>query len=295
MKVVPGPSSKRLAEKIAEALEASLVGVSWKRFPDGEFYFRFLEEVSGRLLIVQSLYPPQDQHILELAVILHTARELGASELTVYAPYLAYSRQDERYLPGEALTSKLLADLLSGLGAGSLYTVDVHSRRVLEYYKIPAYNLTAAPLLARYFVEERGADKPFLLAPDDEEAAIERVRIASEALGGVPYDALRKRRDRVTGEIETFEKKLEVEGKDVIILDDIVSTGGTAANAARIARKMGARKVYLGVTHALLRGDALKVLKEAGIDEVVSTDSVPAVTSKISTAPLIAEALKRKA
>ncbi|MEM4462202.1 MAG: ribose-phosphate pyrophosphokinase [Candidatus Bathyarchaeia archaeon] len=292
MKVVAGPSSQDLARKVAEQLSVGLVESSWKHFPDGEFYFRFDEDVSGEeLIIVQSLYPPQNEHIFELLTIAYTAKDLGASKIIVFAPYLAYSRQDERYLPGEAITSKLLAEILCRIGIDAIYTVDIHNLKVLGYYRVPAYNLVASPLIVRYFVESRGVSKPFLLAPDDEEAAIKRVEEASKALGGVPYDALEKRRDRYTGMIETREKLLEVKGMDVIIIDDIISTGGTAANAARISKKMGARRVYVGVTHALLRGDALKLMEEAGVDEVVSTDSVPAITTKISVAPLLREAL----
>ncbi|MEM2740215.1 MAG: ribose-phosphate pyrophosphokinase [Candidatus Bathyarchaeia archaeon] len=295
MKVVAGPSSQDLACRVAEQLGAYLVESSWKHFPDGEFYFRFHEDISGEeLIVVQSLYPPQNEHILELLAIVHAARDLGASKIAVFAPYLAYSRQDERYLPGEAVTSKLLADILCKIGIDAIYTVDIHNLKVLGYYTVPAYNLVASPLIARYFIEDRGATKPFLIAPDDEEAAIKRVEAASKALGGIPYDALEKRRDRYTGRIETKEKVLGVEEMDVIIIDDIISTGGTVANAARISKKMGARKVYVGVTHALLRGDALKLMEEAGVDEVASTDSVPAVTTKISVAPLLREALIEK-
>ncbi|MCS7112835.1 MAG: ribose-phosphate pyrophosphokinase [Nitrososphaerota archaeon] len=292
MKVVAGPSSQELASRVAEQLGVGVVESSWKHFPDGEFYFRFHEDISGEeLIVVQSLYPPQNEHIFELLAIVHTARDLGASKIVVFAPYLAYSRQDERYLPGETVTSKLLAEILCRIGIDAIYTVDIHNLKVLEYYTVPAYNLTASPLIARYFVENRQVSRPFLLAPDDEEAAIKRVEEASKALGGVPYDALEKSRDRYTGRIETREKLLEVEGMDIIIIDDIISTGGTVANAARISKKMKARKVYVGVTHALLRGDALKLMEEAGVDEVVSTDSVPAVTTKISVAPLLREAL----
>jgi ribose-phosphate pyrophosphokinase len=295
MKVVAGPGSQELAHRVAEQLGINLVESSWKHFPDGEFYFRFHEDIAGEeLIIVQSLYPPQNEHIFELLTIVHTAKDLEASKIIVFAPYLAYSRQDERYLPGEAITSKLLAEILCKMGIDAIYTVDIHNFKVLEYYTVPAYNLIASPLIARYFVESKRLTKPFLLAPDDEEAAIKRVEEASKALGGVPYDALEKRRDRYTGRIETKEKGLNVEGMDVVIIDDIISTGGTAANAARISKKMGARKIYVGVTHALLRGEALKMMEEAGVDEVASTDSVPAVTTKISVAPLLREALIRK-
>lgn len=290
MKVVGGPSSKELGWKVAEALKLPLVEISTKRFPDGEFYLRYLGEVSDEeLLIVQSLYPPQDEHLLELLAMTHTAQDLGASSITLFIPYLAYSRQDERYLKGECVTSELIRYLFECVGADALYTVDIHSMKVLERYRTPAHNLTAAGELVRYFAE-RGLRNPLILAPDDEEMALERASFAAEMIDA-EYDYLKKERDRHTGEIKTYVKELSVKGRDVIVIDDIISTGRTTANAARILRGLGARRVYAGVTHLLLRGDALQLLAEAGVEEVVGTDSVPSDLSKVSVAPLIAEAL----
>ena len=290
MKVVGGPSSRELGRRVAEALGLELIEASTKRFPDGEFYFRYLQPIAGEeLLIVQSLYPPQDEHLMELLAMTYTARDLGASKITLFIPYLAYSRQDERYLDGECLTSDLVRHLLEGVGADALYTVDVHSMKVLERYSIPAYNLTAAGELARYFAE-RGLKDPLILAPDDEEMALKRVRYAAEVIEA-EYDSLKKERDRYTGEIKTYAKELSVRGRDVVIIDDIISTGRTTANAARILKELGAARIYAGVTHLLLRGNALELIKSAGVEEVVGTDSVPGSLSRVSVAPLIAEAL----
>ncbi|MCX8171769.1 MAG: ribose-phosphate diphosphokinase, partial [Candidatus Bathyarchaeota archaeon] len=123
MKIIGGPSSPGLTKKISESLNAPLVNVKTKRFPDGEFYFKFEENISGEdLLIIQSLYPPQDTHIMELFLILHTARDLGAETIKVFAPYLAYSRQDERFLEGECLSAAMIAEILEDLGVDALYT-----------------------------------------------------------------------------------------------------------------------------------------------------------------------------
>ena len=168
MKIVGGPSSLTLAQKISEILNAPLVKVRTKRFPDGEFYFKFEEDISGEnLLIVQSLYPPQDAHAMELFIILHTARDLGAETIRVFAPYLAYSRQDERYLEGECLSAAMVAEVLEKLGADAVYTIDVHNENVLKMYNIPIYNLTASGELARYFVK-KGLENPLVISPDEE-------------------------------------------------------------------------------------------------------------------------------
>ena len=293
MKIVGGPSSKELAKKISTLLNTSLALIKTKRFPDGEFYFKFDEDVSrDELLIVQSLYPPQDSHLLELFLILHTARDLGAKRIKVFIPYLAYSRQDRRYLEGECLSSRMISEILENLGADSLYTIDVHNRRVLSMYKIPTYNLTASRELARYFTAKNLVD-PIVISPDDEEIAIERAKCAAETINA-EYDFLEKRRDRYTGEIVTYEKQINVKGRDAIIIDDIISTGKTAANAVRILKKQGAKRVFVGVSHALLLGEAVKVLNEAGVEEIAGTDSVINKYAKVSVASILVEALKKE-
>ena len=292
MKIVGGPGSKELARKISAMLDAPLVSVKIKRFPDGEFYFKFNEEISGeKLILIQSLYPPQDSHVLELFLMLHTARDLGAEEIKLFVPYLAYSRQDRRYLKGECLSSKMIAEILENLGIDALYTIDVHNRRVLNMYKVPTYNLTASRELARYFAE-KGLVDPIIVSPDDEELAIERARNAAETIDA-EYDFLEKRRNRHTGEIVTYEKRINVKGRDAIIIDDIISTGRTAANAVKILMKQGARRVFVGVSHALLLGDAVKLLNESGAEEIVGTDSVMNKYAKVSVAPILVKAIKK--
>ncbi|MBS7640719.1 MAG: ribose-phosphate diphosphokinase [Candidatus Bathyarchaeia archaeon] len=291
MKVVGGPSSLNLARKISELLNAPLVNVKTKRFPDGEFYFKFEDNVLGEhLIIVQSLEPPQDIRAMELFLMLHTARDLGAETIRLFIPYLAYSRQDRRYLDGECLSSAVIAEILEQLGADAIYTIDVHNERVLRMYKIPAYNLTASGELARYFAG-RGLKDPLILAPDDEEMARRRAQHAAKALSA-EWDALEKRRDRYTGEITTLSKELNVHGRDVIIIDDIVSTGKTAANAAKILREQGARRVFIGASHLLMINNAEKILLESGVEEIAGTDSVTNKYAKVSVAPIFVRALK---
>lgn len=291
MRIVGGPSSINLARKISEVLNIPLVKVRTKRFPDGEFYFKFEENISGEnILVVQSLYPPQDMRAMELFLILHTARDLGADAIKVFVPYLAYSRQDERFLDGECLSASMMAEIIEELGADALYTVDVHNENVLKMYKIPVYNLTASGELARYFAK-KDLENPFIIAPDDEDLAIRRAKHAAKVLK-TEYDALEKRRDRYTGEIVTYKKDLRVRERDAIIIDDIISTGKTVANAARILKEQGARRILVGVSHALLIGDSVRIIMENGVEEIVGTDSVINEYAKVSVAPVLARALK---
>ncbi|MEM3816332.1 MAG: ribose-phosphate diphosphokinase [Candidatus Bathyarchaeia archaeon] len=291
MKIVSGPSSPGLAQKISEALNAPLVKVKTKRFPDGEFYFKFEEDISGEnLLIIQSLCPPQDIHLMELFLILHTARDLGAETIKVFAPYLAYSRQDERFLEGECLSAAMIAEIIESLGADALYTIDIHNENVLKMYKIPVYNLTASGELAKYFAKKSLKD-PIIVAPDDEDLAKRRAKHAAKVLDA-EWDALEKRRDRYTGEIITFPKDLRVRGRDAIVIDDIISTGRTAANAVKILREQGAKRVFVGASHVLLLRDSIRVIVESGAEEVVGTDSIENEYAKVSVAPTFVKALK---
>lgn len=293
MKIVGGPASPELARRVSKALNMPLASTRTKRFPDGEFYFKFEENISDLdLLVVQSLYPPQDVRLVELLVILHTARDLGARSIEVFVPYLAYSRQDERYLDGECLSSSMVAEMLQQLSVDALYTVDIHNEEVLDMYKIPIFNLTASGALAKYFAAKNLTD-PFVISPDDEENAIERAKNAAETLD-TDYDFFRKSRDLYTGEITTYRKRIDTRGRDAVIIDDIISTGKTSANAAKLLKKRGARKVFVGVSHALLLGDSLKILKEAGVDEIVGTDSVANEYAKVSVAPILRKTVREK-
>jgi ribose-phosphate pyrophosphokinase len=291
LKIVECPGSQELAGKISKSTSWPMITINTKRFPDGEFYFRFEEKVTGQdLLIVQSLYPPQDAHLVELLLILQTARDLRAKSITVFIPYLAYSRQDERYLEGECLSTSLVSELLQHLGANSLYTVDVHNQNVLNMYKIPAHTLSASGELAEYFTSKNLKD-PFVVAPDDEQMALKRAETAAERLGA-EYDFFEKHRDRHTGDITTQPKKVNARGRDAIIIDDIISTGRTSANVAKILKQQGARRIFIGVSHALLLGNALELLTASGVDEIIGTDSVTNSFAKVSVAPILAKALK---
>lgn len=293
LKIIAGPSSTELANKISKLTNWPLVAVNIKRFPDGEFYFKLDEKISGEeILLVQSLYPPQDSHVFELFIMLQTIRDHDAKKTHVFIPYLAYSRQDERYLEGECLSASLMAELLEKLGASTLYTVDVHNQKVLDMYKIPSYSLSASGELAKYFVSYDLKD-PFIVAPDSEEMALKRAEIAAKAIGA-EYNYFEKSRNRQTGEIVTYSKAVDVKGRDAIIIDDIISTGKTSANVAKILKQQGARRVFVGVSHALLLGNALGLLTLSGVDELVGTDSVVNNYAKVSVAPIITKKLKEK-
>ena len=291
MIIVPGPSSASLGRKMAEILEAKLVPVAFKKFPDGESYLRFEEEVAGEeVVVVQSTGPPQDTSLIQLLILIDAAKDLGAKRVTAVVPYLAYARQDKRFLLGEAISIQTVGKLLKAAGIDELLTVNVHEEKVLKKFGFPAESVSAMSLLAEHF-KSKGFQGAFSLAPD--RGAAQLAVEAAEVLGG-EYGWLEKKRDLYTGEVKTEEKILNVSGKDVIIFDDIISTGGTVANAVKILKKQGARRVFAACAHPLMIGNAKEKILQSGAEGIVGTDSVPSDVTVVSLAPLLAKVLAEK-
>jgi len=289
MLVVAGPASRSLASKLAGELKAGLVEVESKVFPDGESYVRLKASVEGEdVVVVQSCYPPQDKHLVELLLLIDAALDLGARRVVAAVPYLAYSRQDKRFLEGEAVSGRLVLRLMKAAGAQGVVTVDVHSEELLRQVDVRAVNVSAIPLLADHLAS-MGFRGSFVLSPDRKREPA--AKLLAEILGG-DHGYLEKTRDRVTGEVRTEVKGLPVEGRDVVIVDDIISTGGTIANAASIVKSQGARRVVAACTHAILAPGAVERMRSAGVEEVVGTDAVEGEVSKVTVAPALAKGVK---
>jgi len=290
MKVISGPASKELAEEVSAQTGFPNVPVLSKVFPDGESYVRLDGNVQGEeVAIVQTTCPPmQDGRLFQLAFLADAAKRTGATKVTAVVPYLAYARQDKMFLAGEGISVETIARMLKAAGIDHFLTVNIHSEPTLKQFPFPAKTLSAIPAIADYFVK-KGYKGAFALSPD--KGAMYIARQAQEVLGGdVGY--LSKTRDRYTGQTVQTAEGLKVKDKTVIILDDIISTGGTIVGAAKILLEQGAKHVFCGCVHGLLIGNAEKRILDAGIEEIVGTNSVPGSVSKVSLAPLISQALK---
>jgi ribose-phosphate pyrophosphokinase len=290
MIVVPGPASQQLGRRIADVLKARIVSVIFKTFPDGESYLRLNGDVKDEeVVIVQTTGPPQDAHIMQLFLMIDAAKGLGAKMVIAVIPYLAYARQDKRFLPGEAISIETFSKLINASEIDRFLTVNIHEENVLKKFSIPTENLSAMTLLAKHFKSKKltGA---FSLAPD--KGALNLAKEASKVLDG-ECGWLRKERDHLTGEIRMEETKFNVEGRDVIVFDDIISTGGTIAAAVQMLKAQGAKNVYAACAHPLLVGEAQRKIMQGGAEEIVGTDCVPSPVSVVSVAPLIAEALAK--
>jgi ribose-phosphate pyrophosphokinase len=289
MKILLGPASKELGEKIAKILGVEAVPVFFKAFPDGESYVRLEGEVKGEdAVVVQTTSPPQDTRLIQLALIADAAKRNDAKRVLAVVPYLAYARQDKVFLKGEAVSIEAIARMLKAAGVDSLITVNVHQKDVLDRFPFKAKSVSAIPLLAEHF-KQRGFQGAFALAPD--KGAMSIAQEAAKVLGG-DYGYLEKHRDRYSGLVSVEKRDFSVKGKAAIIFDDIISTGGTIVAAANVLHELEAARVYAACVHPLLVGDAERRIREAGVAEIVGTDSVPSSVSKVSLAPLICQTLR---
>jgi ribose-phosphate pyrophosphokinase len=293
MKIIPGPASKELGERIAKLLNVTLIPMFSKTFPDGESYIRFETESlqDEDAVIVQTTSPPQDQRLMQLLLMADNALDLKAKSITVVAPYLAYARQDKRFLPGEVFSAKTVVKLLEDCGVRRIITVNAHNPSVLKTLRIPIDDLSAIPLLAEYFQVQGLVENPVSLS-----LGKKALSVAAEAdsvlKGG--FDYVSTKRDVRTGNVTLEDKELRVKNRDVIVFDDIISSGGTMAKAVKLVKDQGARKVYAACLHPLLMGNSEKKILENGAEEIVGTDCVPSRVSKVSVAPLICKALMQK-
>ncbi len=293
MKIIPGPASKQLGRKIAEVLNAEIVPLFFKTFPDGESYIRFeVESLKDEdVVIVQTTSPPQDQRLIQLLLMAGNALDMKARSITAVVPYFAYSRQDKRFLSGEVFSIKTIVKLLEDCGVNKIITINSHNPKVLKIFRIPVEDLSAIPLLADYFREKGLVENPVSLSLGKK--ALSMATEADSVLNG-GFDYISTKRDVTTGNVTLEEKELPIKNRDVIIFDDIISSGGTMAKAVKLVKEQDARKAYAACVHPLLIGDAQKRILENGAEEIIGTDSVTSPVSKVSVAPLISKVLAEK-
>ncbi len=290
MKIIPGPASRELGEKLANELHAEITPVFLKTFPDGESYIRFEKQnLKGEdAVIVQTTSPPQDQRLLQLMLMADNAKDLEARSITAIVPYFAYSRQDKRFIPGEAFSIKTIIKLLENCGVTKIISLNAHNPAVLKNFNVPVLDLSAIPLLAEYFKAKKLVQNPLSLSMGKK--ALSVAQEADNILQG-GYDYVASKRDVVTGNVTLEDKPLPVKNRDVIIFDDIISSGGTMAKAVKLVKDKGARKVYAACVHPILMGDSYKRIIENGAEEIVGTDAVPSPVSKVSIVPLLCRVL----
>ena len=281
MKIIGGPASQLLASRTARALGIEPKLCEFNRFPDGELYLRIAEEIENEdVTIIQST--PTDSDLVALIQLIDACE--GASRINVVIPYLGYARQDKKFKPGEPISSRAVARCIN---ADRVFTVNVHEKSVLGYFPCPAKDLDASRLIGKY-IASLNFENSLIVSPD--EGAKELVMdVASEM--DFAWDYLQK--TRLNGDtVQIKTKTVDVTGRNIILLDDMIATGGTMAESIRMLREQGAIDVYLACVHPVLARNAVIRLFNAGVADIIASDTLEKAESKVSVAPLIAYALK---
>ncbi|MDG6927479.1 MAG: ribose-phosphate pyrophosphokinase [Nitrososphaerota archaeon] len=290
--IVPGSSNAPLAFLIARRLGVKPARAEIRRFPDSEKYVRIDSDVNGKnVFIVQSMHFKPDEYIIESLLLASAARDAGASSVSLVAPYFAYARQDERFKPGEAISVAAVAGLLNASGISSLITVDVHRHRILDFSSVfngKWIDVSVMPDLTKYAASQGLInDKTVIVGPDGE--AIQWAKIAAESVGVKEYGALQKK--RYGDEDVKVSGSLDLKGKNVFVVDDIISTGGTIIEASKLISDGGGKLKGVACAHGLFVNEALYKLYSEGITEIISSDTVPNQTTRVSSAEALSKGI----
>ncbi len=295
-KIFAGNSNPELAEKIAEKMGKSLSKCTVTKFSDGEISVNIWESVRGHdIYIVQSTCNPVNDNLMELLIMIDAMKRASAGRINAIIPYYGYARQDRKAKARDPITAKLVADLIVAAGADRVITMDLHANQIQGYFNIPVDHLVGMPILAQYFKESPLED---LVVVSPDHGSVTRARNLAQMLD-CPIAIIDKRRPE-PNKSEIMNIIGNIEGKNCIIIDDMIDTAGTICNAANAIKDLGAKSVRAAATHAVLSGPAVERLEASAIEELVLLDTVPLTEEKIlkkmtflSVAPLFAEATDR--
>jgi len=286
--VIGGNASQDLAKKVAKRLKATYIRTELRTFPDGENKITFSSKPKkSKIVVVQSVYPPVDSNLIQCLSIISKAKQFSSNVIAVI-PYMGYARQDKEFLPGEVVTMQVIAKLFKAIGTTKIVVVDIHSQTGLKYFKFSAKNVSAVSELVKYFKKLK-LRKPLVVSPDS--GGKKRAKKFAKLLKS-DYIALNKQRNRKTGKIKIVSlNHKKVTGKDLILVDDMISTGDSIIKATEFLKKQKCNKVFVACTHALLINNAGKKIKKAGVSKIVSTNSIPSSTSVVDVSNIVADAI----
>ncbi|MFM2041652.1 MAG: hypothetical protein RLY86_228 [Pseudomonadota bacterium] len=298
MKLIAGNSNRALAEAISVVLKTPLTKASIRRFSDMEVFVEILENVRGEdVFVVQSTSYPANDNLMELLVMIDALRRGSARRVTAVIPYYGYARQDRKTGPRTPISAKLVANLITEAGANRVLTMDLHAGQIQGFFDIPTDNLVAAPVFTKDIKERLDCSNLMIVSPDV--GGVVRARAIAKRLDA-DLAIIDKRRERA-GVSEVMNVIGDVQGRDCILIDDIVDSAGTLCNAAVALKQRGAVSVRAYVTHGVLSGGAVARVADSPLDELVTTDSILATEAvrvsrnirQLSIAPLIADAIDR--
>ena len=270
-KIFSGTANKELAEEICKFIGVPMGETRMQRFSDGEIYFQLLENVRGAdVFVVQPTSFPVDQHLVELLIMIDALKRASAARITVVIPYYGYARQDRKDRPRVAISSKLVADLLTTAGANRALLVDLHAAQIQGFFNIPVDHLFASPVLVTYF---RDMNLPNLTVVSPDAGGVERARFFAKKLDA-PLAIVDKRRTDINV-TEVMNVIGDVKGRTCLILDDIIDTAGTMVKTVEALLDQGAAKVYACASHAVLSGPAVERIAASRLEELVVSNTIP--------------------
>ena len=282
--IISDDQNSPLAKKISLDLHAEYKNIELRIFADGESKIRLDNMAKKNCIIVHSTYPPTDQHLMQLFMIMYKCKEDGANDICVVSPYLAYTRQDKVFVDGEIITINLVGKILACLGITKLITIDSHKPNALNY-SFATIDLTAIPSLSSYVKHNLTMNNPIVISPD--EGGIERAKKFAGLINANSL-SLVKTRDRFTGDVSiSLLDQGPLKNCDALIVDDMISTGASIMKTIELLKKYRIGDVYAICTHALLLDDAKQKLLNAGIKEVISTNSIPNEFAKVDLSSVI--------
>ena len=296
--LIGGSAHPTLNKEISDILGLPLTQTEVKHFADGETYVRILEIVRGRdVFVIQPTCDPVNENLMELLITIDALRRASAGRINAVVPYYGYSRQDRKDKARCPITAKLVANLLTEAGADRVVCVDLHAEQIQGFFDIPLDKLKAMPLIANYYMtHDFDMDNLIVVAPDV--GSVKRSRELAERIGA-PMAIIDKRRPQANVS-EVMSVIGDVEGKDVLMMDDIIDTAGTIVGASEALKELGAKRIYISCTHPLFSGPAKQRLMNAPIEKLVVTNTVPISEEKmfdkietVSIAPLLAETIRR--
>ena len=298
MKLLSGTGNLELSKKIAQNLKLKLVNSNIKRFADGEIYVEINENIRGNsIFVIQSISTPANDNLMELLICIDALRRSSAKNITAVIPYFGYARQDRKVVPRTAISAKLVSNLITNAGAHRIVTVDLHAGQIQGFFDIPVDNLFSTPIFSKHIKKYISNKNIICVAPDV--GGVERARALGQKLN-VGLAIVDKRRP-APGKSQVMNIIGNVKGKNCLLVDDIIDSGGTIVNAAKALKEKGAKDVYVYVTHGVLSGNAVEQINNSKIKKLILTDTIDnsnkiKKSSKIVVLPisnLMAEAIKR--
>ncbi|NYE57395.1 ribose-phosphate diphosphokinase [Carboxydothermus ferrireducens] len=296
LKIFSGNANPDLAREIASFLGVEVGDARVSRFSDGEIQVKINESVRGAdVFIIQPTCTPVNENLMELLILIDAIRRASARRITAVLPYFGYARQDRKTRARDPITAKLVSNLITVSGARRVIAMDLHAGQIQGFFDIPVDHLVGVPILAKYF-NEKGLENKVVVSPDL--GGVTRARDLAERIGA-PIAIIDKRRPE-PNVAEVMNIIGDIEGKTVIMIDDIIDTAGTITQGAQALIERGAKEVYVCCTHPILSGPAVDRLANAPIKEVVVTNTIPLPPEKklpkikvLSVAPLMGEAIRR--